>query len=130
MTLDLHALVATAALALALGFLPGPSRMRRGGMSWGVGNRDRPPPDEPAWIGRCERAQKNLLENLPLFAALVLSAHVAGENDAITAYAALGFLAARITHAAVYLAGVTYVRTLAFYASLAAEAVILWRILT
>jgi uncharacterized MAPEG superfamily protein len=129
-TTDLYALVMVGLLALLLAFLPGASRIQRGGMSWGLGNREAIPADEPPWVGRAVRAHANLLENLPLFTILVLAAQLSHEADSITANASLAFMAARIGHAAVYIAGITVLRTALFYAGLLAELVILWRIAT
>lgn len=128
MTIDLVVLLAVGALSMLLAFLPGLSRIRRGGMEWGLGNREAPPPREPGWVGRAERAHRNLLENLPLFIIVVLVAHVTGAADEITGLACIVFLVARIAHAGFYVGGITLVRTLVFYIALGAELVIAWRI--
>ena len=83
-----------------------------------AGNRE----DMPAltgWAGRAQRAHRNLLENLPLFAILVL---VAAATDGFSAATALGaqlFFWARVAYAAVYLAGIPYLRTLIWLVSMA-----------
>jgi len=70
---------------------------------------------EPAvWAQRAHRAHLNLVENLAPFAALVLIANVTGKN--VTGCAAL-FFWARVVQAIVHIAGVAYVRTLAFFVS-------------
>jgi uncharacterized MAPEG superfamily protein len=63
------------------------------------------------WVGRAHRAHRNMLESLVLFAALVLVAHAAGREDAMTALGAQIFLWARLAYAAIYLAGVPWLRT-------------------
>ncbi len=128
MSTDLSVLCAVGLFSMVLAFLPGIGRIARGGLAWGTGNRDKEPEDTPDWVARAERAHRNLLENLPLFTIIVLVAHVTGRADETTASAALTFLAARVVHAAVYIGGITHVRTLAFYVGLAAELVMLWRI--
>ena len=51
-------------------------------------------------------------ESLPIFAALVLVAHVSGPADATSALGALIFVGARVAHAGIYVAGVPGLRTL------------------
>src|SRR5258708_1056866 len=46
-----------------------------------AGNRDAMP-ELTGWAGRAQRAHLNMLENLPLFIALILVAHIAGKVNA------------------------------------------------
>ena len=124
MTTDLWMLVWTAVLCLCLPFVYLTSRVTTpGGLAWGIGNREQPF-QFPAWTGRAERAHRNLLENLAAFAILVLVAHVAGKANATTALGATLFFWGRVAHAAVYIAGITYVRTLAFVVAFLGELMI------
>lgn len=124
MTTDLWMLVCTAVLCLCLPFVYLTSRVTTpGGLAWGIGNREQPL-QFPAWTGRAERAHRNLLENLAAFAILVLVAHVAGKANATTALGATLFFWGRVAHAAVYIAGITYVRTLAFVVAFLGELMI------
>jgi len=75
-----------------------------------AGNRDKMPALEGI-AGRALRAHYNMLENLPLFIALVLVAQVAGRTNATTTLGAEIFFFARLVHAVVYLVGVPYLRT-------------------
>jgi uncharacterized MAPEG superfamily protein len=63
------------------------------------------------WAGRAARAHHNMLENLVLFAALVLVAVAAGKTNAATLLGAQIFFWARVLYAAVYLAGIPWLRT-------------------
>jgi uncharacterized MAPEG superfamily protein len=63
------------------------------------------------WAGRAARAHHNMLENLVLFAALVLVAVAAGKTNATTLLGAQIFFWARVAYAAVYLAGIPWLRT-------------------
>lgn len=63
------------------------------------------------WVGRMQRAHRNLLENLVLFAALVLVAVVAAKTNATTAMGAQVFFWARLVYAMVYGAGIPWLRT-------------------
>jgi uncharacterized MAPEG superfamily protein len=125
MTTDLWMLVWSAVLCVALIFVYLPSRITTpGGLAWGFGNRERPL-EFPAWAGRAERAHRNLVENLAPFAILVLVAHIAGKANATTALGATIFFWGRVAHAAVYTAGIAYVRTLAFAVAFFGEVMIL-----
>ncbi len=92
----------------------------------------RVPPERnlPPFLARANRAHLNLTEGLPVFAALVLVAHVSGEASALTAAAAAVFFWARVAHAIVHLGGWPYVRTLAFATGWMALMTILWEIFT
>jgi uncharacterized MAPEG superfamily protein len=82
-----------------------------GGFVWGLGNRDQPFGELPAWAGRARRAHANLVENLIVFAALVLVAVAAGKTNAWTALGAQLFFWGRIAHLATYIAGLVPWRT-------------------
>jgi uncharacterized MAPEG superfamily protein len=101
-------------------------------MVWGlmdtVGYPDNPKPQTP-WARRLMRAHANAVENLVLFAALVLTAAAAGISTPAIGTAAMVYFWARVVHAAAYVAKLPWVRTLAFVAGWAACAVIAWQIL-
>ena len=65
------------------------------------------------------------MENLAPFAILVLVAHVAGKANATTALGRDDLLLGPRAHAAVYIAGITYVRTLVFGVAFVGELMIL-----
>jgi len=81
-----------------------------------AGNREGLAPCS-GWAGRAQRAHHNMLENLVLFAALVLIAVLAGRTNAITLAGAQLFFWARLAYAAVYVAGIPWLRTLVWFAS-------------
>jgi uncharacterized MAPEG superfamily protein len=130
MTTELTLLVATVILyvLLLLPILVG-RRTARGGMDWAWGNRETSLEAAP-WVGRAERSHRNLGENLPAFAALVLAAHVAGETSDLTALGAWIFFGARLAHPVIYIAGIRYVRTAVFILSLAGMGIIAFELLT
>ena len=82
-----------------------------------AGNRENMPALE-GWAGRASRAHRNMLENIALFAALVLVAQVAGKTNATTALGAQIFFWARLVYAGVYIAGVPWLRTGAWVVSI------------
>ena len=69
------------------------------------------------WAGRAARAHHNMLENLVLFAALVLIAVVSGKTNSTTLLGAQLFFWARLVYALVYLAGIPWLRTLVWLVS-------------
>src|ERR1043166_7157362 len=81
-----------------------------------LGNRE----DIPALTAAADRAQRayrNMLENLELFTALVLIAHVAGKTNATTALGAQLFFWGRVAYAPIYVIGIPMLRTLAWTVS-------------
>jgi uncharacterized MAPEG superfamily protein len=81
-----------------------------------AGNREGMP-ELTGWAGRAQRAHRNMLENLPLFVALVLIAQAAGKTNAMTLLGAELFFWARLVHWLIYLAGIPWLRTLAWAVS-------------
>ena len=75
-----------------------------------VGNRDNMP-GFTGWVGRADRAHYNMLESLVLFTALVLIAVVTNKTNQTTLLGAQLFFWARVAYAAVYLAGIPWLRT-------------------
>src|SRR5690349_20291370 len=75
-----------------------------------AGNRD-DMPEATGLAGRAQRAHRNMLENLPLFAALVLIAQVTAHNSPMTALGAQLFFWGRLAYAVIYLIGVPWLRT-------------------
>ena len=88
-----------------------------------AGNREGLP-EIKGWGGRAARAHRNMLENLVLFAILVLVAVAAGKTNAMTLLGAQIFLYARIAYAAVYVAGLPWVRTAVWGVSVVGLAII------
>jgi uncharacterized MAPEG superfamily protein len=75
-----------------------------------AGNRDGLP-DFKGWAGRAQRAHRNMLENLVLFAVLVIVAVLANKTNSTTLLGAQLFFWARLVYAIVYVAGIPWVRT-------------------
>ena len=76
------------------------------------------------WGGRAVRAHRNMLESLVLFAALVLTAAVAGRTNSMTLAGAQLFFWARVAYALIYVAGIPYLRTAAWAVSIVGLALI------
>ena len=82
-----------------------------------VGNREGMP-ELTGGGGRATRAHWNMLENLVLFASLVLVAVAAGKTNDMTLLGAQLFFWARLAYAAIYVAGIIWIRTLAWLISM------------
>ena len=75
-----------------------------------AGNRENMP-ELTSLAGRAQRAHRNMLENLVLFAVLVLMAQLAGRANALTQVGAMLFFWGRVAYAVIYLAGIPWLRT-------------------
>ena len=62
--------------------------------------------------GRLDRALRNFLETFPLFAAVVLVAHVSETHNALTEWGSRLYLWGRVAYVPLYAAGVPLVRSL------------------
>lgn len=117
MTPDLTYLTWAAALCVLVWVPYILARITVWGLPQAMGYPDNPP-ELPKWSQRAAKAHLNLVENLAPFAALVLVAHVAGLANENTALGAAVFFWARVVQWLAHVAGVPYVRTLAFAVSL------------
>lgn len=81
------------------------------------------------WAGRAARAHHNMLENLVLFAALVLIAVVTNKTNPATLLGAQLFFWGRLAHALVYIAGIPWLRTLAWLVSVVGMVLIFLQLL-
>lgn len=87
------------------------------------------PKPQSAWATRMQAAHENAVENLVVFAALVLAAHALGISNAAIAGASVVYFWARVVHLAAYTFKVPWVRTLAFTVGWVCQMVIAWQIL-
>jgi uncharacterized MAPEG superfamily protein len=90
---------------------------RQVGLTVLAGNRENMP-FILGWAGRADRASRNMLESLVLFAPLVLAAHVSGISNPITVLGAYVYLWGRVAYAFLYVAGVPWARSGAWLLSL------------
>lgn len=90
--------------------------MMQVGLARLVSNRDAMP-EITGWGGRAIRAHRNMLENIALFAPLIVVAVIAGKTNDMTLLGAQIFVWARLAYAVVYVAGIIWLRTLVWFAS-------------
>jgi len=112
MPIELTLLGAALVLALVQIGLTGHFRTRQYGTQWNVGARDEEMPPLDPLPGRLARAQANLFETLPLFAAAVLGAVAAGHLGSKTMLGAHLYFWGRVVYVPLYAAGIPLVRTI------------------
>jgi uncharacterized MAPEG superfamily protein len=98
-------------LALALPYATGLTLTR--GLPVMAGNREGFA-EPTGWMGRAKRAHLNMVENLVPFAALIAAAALLNKGGSLTVLGAELFFWARLAHAIIYIAGIPYLRTLAY----------------
>ena len=76
------------------------------------------------WADRMMRAHQNAVENLVIFAPLVLALQLAGIRSSLTVTACLVYFFARLTHYLVFTLGVPVVRILAFATGVVAQVIL------
>jgi uncharacterized MAPEG superfamily protein len=81
-------------------------------------------PPEPEWAERAKRAHANAVENLAVFAPLVVVAALIEVSTSATILAAQVYVGARAVHYITHVTGVPYVRTAAFFVGACATLVI------
>jgi uncharacterized MAPEG superfamily protein len=127
MTPDLMYLIWAAVLTVVLVVIAVLGATQQVGLVTLAGNREGLP-ELTGWAGRAQRAHRNMLESLVLFAILVFAAHVANAANSVTALGAAIFFWARIAHAVLYIAGVPWLRTLSWLASIIGLFLIFWQL--
>src|SRR6266852_8348041 len=113
---ELNLLVWSVVLTVVQMLVAAQAAFNKVGLMGLVGNRDGLP-EITGWGGRAARAHGNMLENLVLFAVLVLAAVAAGKANDMTLLGAQLFFWARVVYAAIYIAGIIWVRTLVWLVS-------------
>jgi uncharacterized MAPEG superfamily protein len=113
---ELNLLVWSTALAVVQVLVAVTGAFTQVGLMKLVGNRE-DMPKLVGWVGRAERAHLNILQNLVLFAVLVLVAVLTNRTNDMTLLGAQLFFWGRIAYALIYLAGIQWLRTLSWLAS-------------
>ena len=103
-------------------------RIAARGLMSAVGYPESPPP-QSAWAVRLMKAHTNAVENLVVFATLVLVAAALGLTGAAIATPAIIYFWARVVHALAFTFAIAWVRTLAFVVGFVAQVMVAWQIL-
>jgi uncharacterized MAPEG superfamily protein len=94
------------------------------GLMGAMANPSRNDKPQSAWAQRLYFAHTNAVENLVIFAPLVLILDAQGHSTESTALACAIYFWARLVHAVVYTMGVPVLRTLAFTVGFLAQVVL------
>ena len=119
---------ATGLLAFVLVFPGLVALILEAGLMAGLGNRESVPP-LPEWANRAQRAQRNMVDTLVPFLAIVIGAQMAGVSNENTQLGMSLFFFGRLGHAVTYVLGIPYLRTVAFVVSVSGMMQILGEIL-
>jgi uncharacterized MAPEG superfamily protein len=125
---ELMLLVWAALLTFVQAVLAAQGAFNQVGLTTLAGNREGAP-EIKGWGGRAARAHRNMLENLVLFAVLVIAAVLADKTNGTTLLGAQIFLWARVVYAVVYVAGIPWLRTGVWGVSIAGLAMILLQLI-
>jgi len=128
MTIELQLLVCAVALTVIQVVVAILGSITQVGLPALMGNRQ-DVGEFTGWVGRAHRAHRNMLENLVLFAALVLVSHAAGRENATTALGAQLFVWGRAAFAVIYLIGLPYLRTAAWTVAFVGVAMIFLQVI-
>jgi uncharacterized MAPEG superfamily protein len=129
MTTELFYLTLTTALTGVLWIPYIVNRIAVRGLSEAMGYPDNPTPQSP-WAQRLMKAHQNAVENLVIFAALVLVAHQLGISTESTALASVVYFWMRLAHAVAFTFKIPLVRTFSFFISFGAQMVFVWALLS
>jgi uncharacterized MAPEG superfamily protein len=83
-----------------------------------------------SWATRMKAAHTNAVENLAVFATLVLIAHVASISNEATVTACAVYFWARLFHFIIYSMRIPWLRTFSFVAGFGAQVTLAWQILS
>jgi uncharacterized MAPEG superfamily protein len=128
MTLELKLLVWSSALALIQMLFALSAAIAQVGFLPLIGNRDNLPAFA-GWADRAQRAHRNMLESLIIFAALVLVAKLASKTNGATVLGAQLFFWSRLAYAPIYVIGIPGLRTALWGVSFAGLVQILLQLL-
>ena len=99
------------------------------GRNWNVGARDEALPEASVMTGRTMRAQANFQETFPIAIVALLGVVLANKTSATTALGGWIWLGARVFYLPLYMAGIRFVRTAVWTASVIGLALVIWPLL-
>ncbi len=129
MTPEVQMLAATGLLALILTVIQGTRNVVVLGLSTAVGTQE----DLPSWRGwhdRLNRALRNLIEATVVFAPIVIAVILSNQTSDMTALGAEIFFGARIAHVILFIAGIPFLRTMAWFVGVIGIGIVGWPLVT
>jgi uncharacterized MAPEG superfamily protein len=129
MTTELYWLTLTV-LMTALMWLPYIiNRMLEQGISFAMWDPQGETKTAVIWAERMTRAHKNAVENLIIFAPLVLTLQLTDLSNELTALACIMYFFSRLTHYIVFSLGIPLLRIFAFMTSVVAQFILAFTLL-
>jgi len=129
MTTELYWLVLTILLTAAMWVPYIINRLFEGGFIHGLWDPDGETLTKVPWAQRLMDAHVNAVENLVVFAPLVIITHILEMNTALTASAALFYFFARLAHVVLFTLRVPVLRIVTFLAGFGAQMVFVFNLL-
>ncbi len=129
MPIELTLLGYTLALALVHIMAAAQARTKQYGTTWNTGARDEAMPPLRPLPARLLRAQANLFETLPLFAAAVLAVVVGDRTGTLSEVGAWMYFLGRLVYLPLYALGVPVVRTIVWAIASLGFVLVLWQLL-
>ena len=112
MTVELKMLILSVVLGIVQIVAASHAASLQRGYRWTASPRDEKVPPLRGVAGRLDRALRNFVETFPLFAAVVLVAHVSDTHNALTVLGAQLYFWGRLAYVLLYAAGVPVIRSL------------------
>jgi uncharacterized MAPEG superfamily protein len=113
MTIEMNMLVLSTGLLMLILLIQASAGILSNGLVAQAGSRDELP-DKKVFHARVTRLRDNMMENLLLFAPVVLVAQAVGVSNDMTILGAQLFFYARLAHAVIYLAALPLIRPIPF----------------
>jgi uncharacterized MAPEG superfamily protein len=124
MTRELLWLTLTVILTMVLWIPYTLDRVKVRGLMGSMANPSRDDKPQSPWAQRLYFAHTNAVDNLVVFAPLVLILDSMGHSTQMTVLACAVYFWARLAHAIIYALGITVLRTVAFVVGFLAQAVL------
>ena len=118
MTIELTMLGWSVVLGLVQIALVAAYSSRQRSLTWAVSARDGNASALTGVGGRLDRARANFLETFPFFVALILANHLLDQRTSMTVLGAQLYFWARVAYVPAYAAGIPYLRSLIWTASI------------
>jgi len=128
MSTELNYLVASAALYFIMIAVQAVLSDREHGIKHGAGTRDNTV-DKTLIVQRAKRANANMVESMVIFIPLILVAVITERANAMTALGTALFFWGRVAYAPLYWFGVPWLRSGAWFVSIAGLIMVFWQVL-
>lgn len=118
MTTELSMLMWSVVLGLVQIAVAATCSVGQRGLGWAASARDEVKPPLTGIGGRLDRARANFLETFPLFLTVIVVLQLLQHHDSMTVLGAEIYFWSRLVYVPVYAAGIPYLRTLIWVASI------------